>query len=351
MLKVLITGGVGFIGSHLVKSMLDKGHDVFVLDSFTQFISPPVDNLYVYNVNWRFENLLPGAEIRRGNIVNKDELRRQVIDIKPNLIIHLAALPLADMAIEYSEETFTTIVGGTINFMEILRDVDFLDRFVYISSSMIYGDFEKIPISEEDRKEPKEIYGGMKIAGEHMVKVYSQRYDIPYSIVRPSAVYGPTDNNKRVVDTFLSNAMLGKPIRVKNAEKTVLDFTFVEDVVEGIKRVSVSGSAKNETFNITRGRGRSLKELVNVILTLFPNTRVEYTNGDSFRPQRGALDISKARQQVGFNPAIDIEEGVPKYSEYLMEAMKRCRVKYRRVIHHQKPSIRPLPVGIESSLQ
>ena len=321
MAKVLVTGGAGFVGSHTVKAMTNKGHEVFVIDAFNQYISPPIKPLYVYNINYRFENLINDAEIIRCDTKNKDDIRRKITSLKPEYIVHFAALPLANMAIEYSEEAFSTIVGGTVNLLEVLRDRDYVSKFIYISSSMVYGDFEQVPIREDCTKEPKEIYGAMKLAGEYMVKAYSQRYDIPYTIVRPSAIYGPTDNNRRVIGIFVLDALQGRKIRAKNAEKTKLDFTFVEDVANGLTQITFSDKTKNETFNITRGKSRSIKELVEIILKLCPDTEVEYIEGDSFRPNRGALDIEKARSAVGYCPHYDLEEGIVRYIDYLKEAL------------------------------
>ena len=253
-------------------------------------------------------------------------MRRQIKEINPNYIIHFGALPLANMAIENSEEAFDTLLGGTVNLLEILRDLKNLKRFVYISSSMIYGNFEYTPIDEESKKEPVEIYGGMKLAGEYMVKVYSKRYDIPYTIIRPSAVYGPTDNNKRVVDLFLTNAILNKKIKVNNAKTTYLDFTYVKDLVEGIKLATLSDKAKNEDFNITRGKGKSLQELIDIILKLYPNTEIEYTSREGFRPKRGSLSIKKAEGLLSYKPKFDLNSGVEKYSNFLNHLLKNIKV-------------------------
>ena len=164
----------------------------------------------------------------------------------------------------------------------------------------------------------------MKLAGEYMVKTYSQRYDIRYSIVRPSAVYGPTDNNKRVLGLFLTNAIKGNKIQVKNGDSTELDFTYVDDVVEGIKMVTLSSASENETFNITRGRSKTLNEVVEVIKTYYPSTEVEYLEGETFRPKRGALDITKAKELLSFLPKYDLEKGVKMYSKFLERALDKA---------------------------
>jgi len=318
MERILVVGGMGFIGSHLVKNLIDEGHDVSVLDNFTQYFPAQDKNkMYSYNMNHRINVLTKGAQIVRGDTANKYDLRRKIEKLQPDRIVNFSALPLANMSIEYSEEAFSGIIQGNLNLLEILRDIRYVNRFVYISSSMVYGDFETIPMPEDGKKEPKEIYGGMKLAGEFLVKVYSQRYNIPYTIVRPSAVYGPTDNNWRVLGIFLSNAMEGKALNIRNGKKTCLDFSYVEDVAEGIKLASTLSAGENQTFNITRGEGISLQSLAESITSMIPDIVIKLSNDETFHPKRGALDISKARDLLGYNPKIGVVEGLKKYKDFL----------------------------------
>lgn len=315
MSKILITGGAGFIGSYVCRRLLDMGHEVVVFDAFVQYISPLKSILKEYT-ELRFQGIADQIDFRRGDTRDKAHLRRVIMDTRPDRILHLAALPIADLSNRHSEEALTSILEGAVNVLEVLRDVDFVDRFVYISSSMIYGDFEVIPAPEDHPKRPKDIYGGTKYAGEVMTETYSRRYEIPYSIIRPSAVYGPYDVNRRVSQIFVENALLGKPITLFGGGIQTLDFTYVEDVTEGMIKVMFHENAEGEAFNITYGRGYTLRELADILLTQCPNLEVKVVEEeDVFRPKRGALSIEKAKKMVGYNPQISLEEGLKRYLE------------------------------------
>jgi len=315
MSKILITGGAGFIGSYVCRRLLDMGHEVVVYDAFIHYISPLKSILKEYT-ELRFQGIADQIEFRRGDTRDKAHLRRVILETRPERILHLAALPIADLSNRHSEEALTSILEGAVNVLEVLRDVDFVDRFVYISSSMIYGDFEVIPAPEDHPKRPKDIYGGTKYAGEVMTETYSRRYEIPFSIIRPSAVYGPYDVNRRVSQIFVENALLGKPITLFGGGFQSLDFTYIEDVTEGIIKVMFHENAEGEAFNITYGRGYTLRELAEILLAQCPELEVKIVEEeDVFRPKRGALSIEKAKKVVGYDPQVSLEEGIKRYLE------------------------------------
>ncbi len=253
-------------------------------------------------------------DFRRGDTRDKSHLRRVIMETRPDRILHLAALPIADLSNKHSEEALTSILEGAVNVLEVLRDVDFVDRFVYISSSMIYGDFDEIPAPEDHPKRPKDIYGGTKYAGEVMTETYSRRYGIPYSIVRPSAVYGPFDVNRRVSQIFVENALLGKPITLFGGGLQALDFSFVEDTADGIIKVMFHEEGLGNAFNITYGHGYTLREFADILKGHIPELEINIVEEeDVFRPKRGALSIEKAKKMVGYDPQVSLEEGIKRY--------------------------------------
>lgn len=316
MERVLLTGGSGFVGSQICRQLVAQSYDVTVYDAFINYISP-LESLYQRYLEKRFEGIADKLTIVRGNTLNKADLRRVIMKYQPDRIIHLAALPIADLANIQSEEALNSILHGAVNILEVIRDTDFVKRFVYISSSMVYGDFQYVPADEEHPKVPKEIYGGTKYAGEVITQTFGRRYGIEYTIIRPSAVYGPTDVNRRVSQIFVENALKGKPIFLHNGGQNKLDFTYIEDIAKGIILAAFKDEGKNEVFNITRGEGRSLAEYADILRSYFPDLKIETKPADLFRPNRGALDISKARELLGYSPTYSLEDGIKLYVEFL----------------------------------
>ena len=253
MAKIFITGGAGFIGAHTARTLSDMGEKVIAFDSFSNYEFPTSPTL-IENIEYRLHHLLQNIEIIRGKLGHKAALQRHLREILPEYVIHLAALPNAATALHQTEEAFQAIVASTVNLLEAVCEVKGIRKFVYVSSSMIYGDFTKVPTPENAEKNPKEIYGGMKLAAEILVKVFCGKFAIPYAIVRPSAVYGPTNTNRSVLKIFVEQAVRGEPITVINPETTFLDFTYVKDLARGLALVTNSSEAVSGEFNLTYGK-------------------------------------------------------------------------------------------------
>lgn len=318
-MKVFITGGCGFIGSYLSRELVERGHEVVLYDSYVNYVSPRQSHYYEYLLH-RFEDIIPeSVEIIQGDTRNKSKTRRAIIETEPDRVVHLAALPIADVSNEHSEEAMDSILQGTANVLEAVRDSESVDRFVYTSSSMIYGDFEYRPADEEHSKTPKGIYGGAKYAGETITRSFCRRFDIDYVCIRPSAVYGPTDANRRVTQIFVERALAGEPLKLHNGGSQKLDFTHVTDTAHGFTLATLEPEAANENFNITRGQGRSIKELGQIVKESVPDAELIEEPQDTYRPRRGALDIAKAQDVLGYEPEYDLEDGIEEYVDFVRQ--------------------------------
>lgn len=322
--RCLVTGGAGFIGSWVTRNLVARGIPVVVQDSFIQYFSPlhPQAALYHRYIDERLKEFRGGSvQLVRGDTRHQHEIRRLVEEHRPTHIIHLAALPIPELSNEYTEEAVESIITGTINLLEAMRDIRGAQRFVYASSSMVYGDFERTPADENHPKRPKSIYGGAKLCGEIMVETFARRFGLEYAIVRPTAVYGPTDVNRRVSQIFVENALLGEPLVLEGGADVELDFTYVEDVADGIVRAAFEPGGKNEVFNISRGETCTLGQYVKILSSLVPDVRIVTKPRDTTRPKRGALDISKARRLLGYAPRHSLEDGLRAYVAFVKQQM------------------------------
>ncbi len=316
MSTVLVTGGAGFIGAHTCAALAADGHDVVAVDPLRTY-SYSFEPQHWYALRHRRETLLRDVRVVVASTENRDEMRRGLFDVRPEYILHLGALPLATVARVSADHAFESILRGTFNVIEIALELGTVRKFLYVSSSMVYGDFTQMPMPETERTEPKDVYGGMKLAGEVIVQTFSRARGLPYAIVRPSAVYGPTDMNDRIVQRFVECALWNRPLTVVDPDATSLDFSYVKDVVQGLVKALLS-PVVNETFNITAGQGRTLTEVHELLRARFPDMPVEVAEQrEDFRPKRGALDIAKARSLIGYEPQYPLERGLEEYVEFL----------------------------------
>ena len=200
---------------------------------------------------------------------------------------------------------------------DVKRNKFKLSRFLYISSSMVYGDFKKKQVKETDALNPKDIYGTMKLAGEVIVKGLSKYCKIPYTIIRPSAVYGPTDMNERVTQFMLMKAFDENKLLEVHGKDEKLDFTYVDDIVDGCVKAATKKQGLNNTFNITFGKSRRILSYAKIIGKYFKNSKYKVIKRNKASPKRGTLSISKAKKLLDYKPKYSLERGTAKYIEFL----------------------------------
>jgi nucleoside-diphosphate-sugar epimerase len=206
-----------------------------------------------------------------------------------------------------------------------------VEQFVFFSSSMVYGNFLTERVAEEHPLEPMGIYGALKVAGEKLVIAYHQVFGLPYTIVRPSALYGPRCVSRRVGQIFIESAINGATLRVDGDGSERLDFTHIDDLVQGILLVLKRPEAKNEIFNLTYGESRAIKDLLELTKEAFPTVRVENVERDHLMPVRGTLSVDKARRLLGYEPVNPVEVGFPKYIEWYRELSRKAAAQEKKV--------------------
>jgi len=307
---ILLIGGAGLIGASVAELLASQGHQVIVYDAFQNYF-PANPKLSKFLTQRMIK--LGSTEVIRGNITHEGDLVAIFNERKPTYIVNLACMPMAEMAETLFHDILqSTLVGNSLLLENIRKHLPDLKRYLYISSSMVYGDFQAIPCPEDHPLNPKGVYGAFKKAAEGITQAYGKRYDIPYSIIRPSSVYGLTDTNIRVLQKFIMRALEDKPMIITHLGR--LDFTYVDDCAQGIVDVLLNPKGANEIFNITYGRSRSLEEAAQIIQKIIPKAKYETLEiPDDHKPNRGTLDISKASELVRYSPKIALEEGLELY--------------------------------------
>jgi nucleoside-diphosphate-sugar epimerase len=329
--KVALIGGAGFIGHHLGLALKQQGHDVEIIDSLevnhlTHYAAQPPDfpnrDLYIRMLLERLD-LINEAGIPLHAIDARDYNRMSLAlsKMKPDVVVHLAAISHAGKSNKDPLSTFDHSLRTLENALDYARDTGI--HFIYFSSSMVYGNFQTDPVQEDHPLEPIGIYGALKVAGEKMVIAYHQVFDMPYTIIRPSALYGPRCVSRRVGQIFIENALEAQTLRVDGKGEEKVDFTYVGDLVDGVIASIENVAARNEIFNMTAGRGRTLAELISFVQRRFPEIEVEYVERDALRPYRGGLSIDKARDMLGYDGKTPLERGLDEYIDWYHQLVGR----------------------------
>ena len=312
-MKILVTGGAGLIGHNVVAKLEKQNYQVVVVDTLTNYGIIPQDEMN-YLTNERRKKFT--SRIHRIDIADPIGIDWIFSQHKFDTVIHLASFPRQKVVNANPCLGSRAMSEGLLNLLE--HSVKYgVQRFVYTSSSMVYGDFEDY-VTEAAECKPQGQYGIMKLAGEWLIKDY-QRKGLNYTIFRPSAVYGPLDVEDRVISKFLLTAMRGGTLKVNGVNET-LDFTYVDDAADGIVHSLSTDTTLNKTYNITKSHSKTLLAAAELAVKLAGQGEIEVREKDQDFPSRGALDITAARADFGFNPKVDIEEGFEIYYDWLSKS-------------------------------
>jgi len=306
-MRVLVTGGAGFIGSHTVDRFLADGFEVVVLDDLR---SGRLENInqHVGERNFRFV---------RGDVRDSCLVRELVSDV--DAVVHLAALISVPESIRDPVLTNDVNVNGTLNLLK--ASVDFgVKRFVYASSCAVYGNAESLPIKEDCPARPESPYGVSKLVAENYVRTYHEDFGLETVCLRYFNVYGPRQvysDYSGVITQFMSRLAKDLPLVVFGDGEQTRDFVHVQDVAEANMLALKNGGIAGETFNIGTGVATTVNQLANMLLEVTNKTHLKIMHS---KPRKGDIkhsvaDISKARRKLHFNPKMSLKDGLEEFTK------------------------------------
>jgi nucleoside-diphosphate-sugar epimerase len=330
--RVLLIGGAGFIGHSIALELRRHNVPTMVLDNL--MINSLVDNAFhdkgepwKRKLNLHF--LMSRFEMMRTagvEFINSDaRILKDILPVfdqfQPTKIIHLSAIASAVEAAKTPGLCFDLQLITLRNVLEVCRTQFPKAQVMLMSSSTVYGDFETPIVDEKTRPHPRGIYANTKYMAERLVRNYAQQYGLGITIIRPSALYGERCVSRRVSQAFIENALCGRPLYLEGGGAGRLDFTYIQDLVEGIVHALAlwDGPGTTVTYNMTFGDARTVADLATIVKSLIPDVRLEEKPRKEDRPIRGTLSMEVAKANLGFVPKWSLEKGYRQYCQWYID--------------------------------
>lgn len=309
-MKIVVTGGAGFIGSHLVRHLLDDGHEVAVIDNFTDFYDPAIKRANVASFGGR-------ARIIEENIEDFDAMQSVLAEGQYDTIVHLAARAGVRPSIENPKGYIDTNITGTYNLLEGARAAG-TRHFIFASSSSVYGLAKTVPFSEElPLPQTLSPYAATKLSGEQLCGNFSNLYGLRVVCLRFFTVYGPGQRPDLAIHKFTDMIERGQAIPKFGDGNTRRDYTYIDDIVHGVRGAIAyarDSGEKFDIFNLGESETTTLNELIAALEAALGKMAVI----QQLPEQKGDMpltsaDISKARRLLGYEPHTKIADGIPKF--------------------------------------
>jgi len=313
MNSILVTGGAGFIGSHLCETLLEEGHSVICLDNFDSYYDP---NLKIRNAEEISKKYPEPFTMVTGDIRNRDHLTDLFKRNRIDAVFHLAARAGVRPSIEHPLLYEDVNLRGTITLLEVCKEF-WMKNFFFASSSSVYGENQRVPFSETDLDiQPISPYGATKRAGELLCYSYHHLYGIHIACLRIFTAYGPRQRPEMAIHKFTSLMDQGKEIPMFGDGSSKRDYTYIDDLIDGMMAV-LQRHKGFEIYNLGESRTTSLKELIRIIEgCLGKKAKIL-----AMEPQPGDVsityaDITKAKRLLNYQPKIEMEEGIKRFVEW-----------------------------------
>lgn len=310
-MAILVTGGAGFIGSHIAEKLLDKGEEVVVLDNFEPY----------YDINIKRSNVDPFLENKNYRFIEGDIRDKKLVSdiLKDSVehVFHFAAQGGVRFSVRNPEKTHDINVNGTFNILNCSLNAE-VEKVIFASSSSVYGKVEYLPFDDDHPKRPISPYGVSKLAGEEYCRVFNEIFGLKTTIIRPFTVYGPRMRPDLAVCIFIKNALKNEPIEIFGDGSFTRDFTYIDDVAAASLKAMDGGDG--DAFNIGFGSRTSIKELAEKVVNITGSkSKIVYSKsvkGDATHTQ---ANPKKAKKHIGWEPKVSLEEGLKRYIDWIAE--------------------------------
>ncbi|MFU1780576.1 SDR family oxidoreductase [Haloarcula japonica] len=313
-MRILVTGGAGFIGGHLAERFVADGHDVVVLDNFDPFYDTRIKDHTVEVCRERADEGDGSYRLVEGDVRDADLVTDLVKE--SDYVYHQAAQAGVRPSVRNPRKYDEVNVDGTLNVLDAARDSD-IERVVLASSSSVYGKPEYLPYDESHPTTPVSPYGASKLAAERYACAYSEVYDLPAVALRYFTVYGPRMRPNMAISNFVSRCLNGEPPVVYGDGTRTRDFTFIEDIVEANVTLLSEDAADGEEANIGSTDNIDILTLAEEIRDqLAPDLEIEFAERHDADAEHTHSDSSKASELLGYEPSRTIREGVAEFVEW-----------------------------------
>jgi UDP-glucuronate 4-epimerase len=313
-MRILITGGAGFIAYHLASALLKSTAEVYLLDNFNDFYDPEIKRQNVRDLQSQGH-----APIYVVDILDREKLRQVFEEVRPDAIVHLAAWAGVRPSLEKPEIYSSVNVTGTVNLLELAKE--FSTRcFIFGSSSSVYGGNKRVPFSEEDPVDrPVSPYAATKRAGELICHTYSHNFSMHITCLRFFTVYGPRQRPEMAIHKFAQLMFDGKEIPIFGKGDSRRDYTYVEDIVAGVL-AAIEVNPRFEIINLGESQTITLMGLVELIeMALGKKARIRFLPFQAGDMEITYADITHARQILGYNPQKPVKEGIRLFADWFMQ--------------------------------